>query len=643
MVCLPVSSVCVVLLVALPCSLPDSIAAVTTSCAEGYEECSDEIGLLHLQGSQKAKAKAQTWSKVTLATADDIKHFLEHRDFDLHGVSKGFALDLLHCAMVTCVNFLNPDRREDCNACVKSLIDTIGASPIGVNGVPLSYAIDMVSIPAAGDYVNAWCSGNLADCNTRSNFPGQNTTSIMDWESVWKIGSETPKMQWSGQWWRGNELGFIINNPYFWSGSGINPFSNILGILPSQHAAIRSVMERMFGTGTHGLQAMVDEYIEEFLKEKAQVGLVVSDDLKELVYRVLNRAALNRSVSVDSAKEFVSLQAQVTALGTVSQLFPASLYSFLEPIRTRITEYIDEYEPLVDALYGEELSKEDCSPSPSCSRLVASMLFDTLYSAGGLSVPTTMSTGLGVLFSKDESNPFPQASYPVDQALEFYWENVRYFAPVVGFPHWETRPTCAGRTVAETSALNAPQGQTKACPLGPVVTQGYPAVNQYQGGVRVVPNMALAQRDPRVWGPDGNKFVIRPLAAYKKSVGFAEMAVDSTVEHGRMNRVCPGKTLALMIGSSFFTIFDKSSWAEPRIPITFGSGPTYVGSFTLSSKSMVADCKEVCPSCGVSASCLAAKMQCEAAKAKCSFCKSCKEDPPKWWNPVRKGTCYWKC
>jgi len=191
-------------------------------------------------------------------------------------------------------------------------------------------------------------------------------------------------------------------------------------------------------------------------------------------------------------------------------------------------------------------------------------------------------------------------------------------------------------------ALNAPEGKMKACPLGAVESQGYPKVNQYQGGTRVVPNMALAQRDLKVWGPTGNDFVVRPLEDYAKSVGFAEMAVDNTVAGGRMNRVCPGKTLALTIGTSFFKAFDKASWAEPRIPITFGSGPSYVSGFTLSSKSMVADCKEVCPSCGLSASCFVARSQCEAEKATCSFCKSCKLHPPAWWQFARKAGCSWR-
>jgi hypothetical protein len=394
-------------------------------------------------------------------------------------------------------------------------------------------------------------------------------------------------------------------------------------------------MEKMFGTSS-GLQVTVDKYIGEFLEEKKKVGLVVSSDLIELVHRILYEGVFKRSVTKEYAKQFVALQSKIVALGTIGQLLPASLYSFLSPIREEIATYIDEYEPLIDALWGDELragGEDACAPSGSCTRQAAAMVFDAFYSAGGLSVPTTISTGVGLLFSEDDSNPFKQASYRVDQALQFYWENLRYFAPVVGFPHWETRPVCAGSTADATQKLNEADGRTKACPLGGEATQGYPNVNQYQGGIRVVPNMAIAQRDLRVWGSDGNEFKIRPVSEYiTKSVGFAEMAVDNSVAGGRMNRVCPGKTVALMIGSSFFAAFEKSDWATPRIPITFGSGPSYVSSFTLSTKQMVADCNEVCPSCGLSASCVKELSKCELEKHHCKVCKSCKANPPKWWH-----------
>jgi len=66
------------------------------------------------------------------------------------------------------------------------------------------------------------------------------------------------------------------------------------------------------------------------------------------------------------------------------------------------------------------------------------------------------------------------------------------------------------------------------------------------------------------------------------SVGFAEMAEDSSVANGKMNRSCPGKTLALMIGEAFLKLFKKDEW-EVVSPerIKFTMGPTWVSEFVL--------------------------------------------------------------
>merc|ERR1711972_920153 len=146
-----------------------------------------------------------------------------------------------------------------------------------------------------------------------------------------------------------------------------------------------------------------------------------------------------------------------------------------------------------------------------------------MSSAGGLSVPTGICTGLAVLYSKAANNPFPEGTYPKGKALNFYWENVRFFAPVVGFPHWTTRPTCAGGSAEDTAALNKSDGKTKTCPFLKDGSTDGKDVNEYMGGVREVPNMALAMRDPAKWGNDASDFRIRSISEYgQNSVGFAE-------------------------------------------------------------------------------------------------------------------------
>merc|ERR1712187_800441 len=127
----------------------------------------------------------------------------------------------------------------------------------------------------------------------------------------------------------------------------------------------------------------------------------------------------------------------------------------------------------------------------------------------------------------------------------------------------------------------------EACKLGePSFFTGYPAVNQYLGGIRHVPNLAVAMWDPRKWGNNSNQFALRPLRDYhENSVGFAEMAVDNLVAKGRMNRKCPGKSLALVIGTMFFEEFNRTKWRTHDSIGWKGTTP-FVGSFTLTSGSI---------------------------------------------------------
>merc|ERR1719401_463619 len=253
-------------------------------------------------------------------------------------------------------------------------------------------------------------------------------------------------------------------------------------------------------------------------------------------------------------------------------------------IRDGVTDYVQKYAEISQRLFPE-LNDEDCAPTRSCALQLGSAVWDAVSAAGGLSVPSAVGTGLAVLFSTHGNNPFSAGTYKKSQALNFYWENVRFFAPVVGFPAWQKRPTCAGLTEWETQQLQQPGGGTKACPLGRNRHfTGHPKVNQYQGGVRVVPALALAQRDPRRWGEDANEFKIRSISSYiKNSVGFAEMAEDASVQDGNNDRSCPGKDLGLMIGESFFKHFDASRWRVEgnSEDIEFKTGPGYFSEFTL--------------------------------------------------------------
>lgn len=428
--------------------------------------------------------------------------------------------------------------------------------PLGVNSIPAGYLLLAVGVESNGI----------------------NLTMQEDVDIVLTDGKATIAKTYSGEWWRGNELGGIVNNPDFWSGTGIWPMSNMLGSTIKQHAAVRKHFEKVFAPPENS--TWIRESLKEFLKARADAGkLVVKTDLQKWMYQVSYKNVFGRSIDYAKAEEFVTVQDGLVSLGTVSQAISGPLYGIvggdlgIPSVRDGVAKHVREYLPMVEELWGEELEKFDCSPTPNCSLQLASGLWDAFYSAGGLSVPTALQSGLAIMFSTDSSNPSPNYTIPKGEELNFFWECIRYIPPVYGFPHWEvSRPVCTGLTAEETQALNKSHGETLACPKPPVNPQtGYPPVNQWLGGHRVVLQLAAVQKSPKIWGEGANtSFKVRPLQDYeKKSVGFAEMAVDDSIDDGRNNRVCPGRDLALLIGKIFWEEFDVSAWEaeKPAIAI----------------------------------------------------------------------------
>jgi len=563
----------------------------------------------------------------------------------------------LICLRDKCLNFLSPDFFTECAECAQEATQGARATPIGANSVAVGYVIDMLSIPLSGSYQKAWCGGKGNDqmeaCTGRQDFPGPNVDSVMGWDRVDAALRLYPSKEWSGEYWRGNELGFIINNAYFWSGRGISPQSILLGARPSQHAQVRPFLEEMFtvvpGQGRYDeVAASIHDYVHGFLEDAKDRGIKVSSDIRVLTHQILNKVALGRDVTWEYAQAFVDVQSQVVALGTVSQIAPDLAYDLVfKSINTKIVAYVEEYDALLRQQFGGRLSPTACAPSVSCARQLASALYDTFYSAGGLSVPSTISTGLAVLFSTDAGNPSQGITVTSATARQFYWENIRYFPAVVGFPHWTRRPTCEGESRSTTDARQKPNGGSQACPLGSADSgTGFPKVNQYQGGDRVVPNLALAGFDPKKWGADADLFKIRPLAEYAKSLNFAEAAVDNSVAQGKMNRDCPGKELAIMIGEKFFQLFKKEDWVQPRSNIDFTKRPgAFTSDFQLSSKKMKEECREACPSCGLdlachvydSSRCHLDNTECQHNKWLRDLCAECSR--MSWWD-WRQALCH---
>ena len=518
-----------------------------------------------------------------------------------------------------------------CTGCLKDALDD-DVPTVGAHGLPASYAVDMLSLKLPGNtYTKAWCGSTTTEnCAVKKDFPGIGTTSFMSYDEVVRQGATVPGRQDSGEIWRGNELGFIIANPYFWE--DVDPRGLVLGATAKQHKVVRPIVDRIFGAEAQARwsTAQVRASVDDFFASRARAGtLSVQGDIKAWTHQLLHSIAFGREISFEAAQTFVAVQGQLTTFTTISQLFPAEIFGQEEfrgtnvkaaiysalgaaAIRDDLKGYFDVYLPLVEEIYGAELAGKDCSPSPSCAHQLASALLDTFTTAGGLSVPGALSTALGVLYSADDSNPGKGLTYdPATQSAALFYESMRMFAPVVGFPFWTTAPAPA----------------TTGYDCG-----GSPCANQYAGGSRTVLNLALAQRDLARWGSDAEKFTLKSVAEYHRNfVGFAEMAQDDAVAGGAMNRNCPAKELAVYIGTQFFKKFDQAAWklSPAQSAIQFGGSTPFVDAFVLYPAST--QCAFACSTfdfgCRAQASC------CE-----CDSYEPCECDC-RWW----QASCNWKC
>ncbi|CAL1148681.1 unnamed protein product, partial [Cladocopium goreaui] len=482
--------------------------------------------------------------------------------------------------------------REDFHKCLARL-------PLGANNVPFGYLVmSSWSLPS---YINL------------TGIP----TSSYDYQLIVSEGHRMPEKFFSGEWWRGNELGGAVNNPYYWSGVEIWPMSIGMGITEQQRSAVRKFVEEAFAAPTD--RGWIRAGLRQFFKERAEAGeLNVMEDVSIWVHQVLMNTTLNWMVDYAYAKEFVKVQSNFFTYGTVSQVAPKSTYStlgrFLKMPQTRdaIAAYVRAYLPIVEERWGQKLANADCSPSKSCTVQLASMLLDGLLSTGGHFLPYGIRSGLAVLFSTSSSNPGNgQGELVAGHELEFFWECLRMIPPALGIPYWrETRPTCVGMTAEETQELteykdsrlgtdfrvsearqepmdwSESEMRTNSPSRGlPASCRGYPPVNQWDGGHRYVLGILLGQQDPHVWGEGADStFRVRPLQEYEKlSVGFNEMATNYGVNGGRSNRNCPAKELALLLGKLFFEEFDVSAWEakEANIHIDSRGAASRVQPFTL--------------------------------------------------------------
>lgn len=437
--------------------------------------------------------------------------------------------------------------------------------------IPVSAVTDLLQAKLGTGYTEMWCAKNgknakgegvdiktypggwmpdpknrskFTGCETTTNFPGLQTTSHQSHAYVKKEMATLPALQNSGKVWRGNELGFIISNEKFWSNTA--PRSVLLGSTVNQHKVVRPILERLYGSCNAACQ--------KNLKVSAKVVqdqdlLAVQDDVKGWIFEQLFEITFPGETNPVVTKDFVALQSSFTTLSTITQMVPDGLSDAIAKSTIEgLNNLFTKLKPLTEKIYGDELKGKNCEcpdsiencPSKTCVDVLTSAFMDTLLAAGGLSVPGAISTGIWVLHADTSNHEFEKDLFPETRVEltetdvdAFFYESMRFFAPVVGFPWWTQKPDRATDDKAD----------------------------QYDNGVRKVLNLALANKDPNAWGKDCHKFRVKTLSDYRKLfLGFADFAYDDTVADGNMDRKCPGKTLAFAMGRAWFEQWNQKAW-----------------------------------------------------------------------------------
>lgn len=510
----------------------------------------------------------------------------------------------------------------------------------GNMGIPLGYSKDLTlqAVSKNQSWTTLFCGPGKNHCADKSGWPGPSVHVSGNHDAVTAIGKLLPSKIWDGIWWRGNELALWIISPVLFYHTDahdkplIDPPAIGLGTLPRQHDVTRPMIMR-FGNmeswdeaKVSQVTALVETSAQQLVDKCKEQERLSSSDISVWFQQTMHKIIFDVNISAEYAADFAS----IGRLYVPASMFSYSLPKFmlnrdllnLKSRQRRAVPYINALRKWLGEKHMDLFEKGDCSPSKSCLDQGAFGTFDLLQFAGGLSIPSSLMNSLALLYSTSPNNPARQSdtdgfTYAPGEELQYYWEVIRMFTAVDDVPFWDIRPLCNGLDRNATDALNKPNGHSDACPLGMMDNRtGTPDINSYTGGRRWLLSLALAMRDPAVWGPDADKFRLRPLEMYEKnSVAFLEMATDPSVANGRADHSCPGRSLALLFARSFLKVFNKQEWAlSPNSEIVLQGAVPYTNPYALFPKRIIQECVEKTCKCTENMGFVGRKM--------CSWCTS---------------------
>lgn len=351
-----------------------------------------------------------------------------------------------------------------------------------------------------------------------------------------ELGEKLGTNNIDGTAYRANSLGIT---PFF-SGAiwpELAPNGRIgLGQNQENHARFRKIIVKAVGDEGEGrwTTASIKEFTSSFWK--GRTSLTVADDIWVWSQQMLHKFVLGLDITTEDAAAFSDMQ-QKLLLGTCAPLPLFSVMGIDKAVDQKV-ERLHRYKAALKALWPEEkLTEEELT-------VVTSIHIDALLFAGGFSIPIMTSYLFGVLYSD-------------------------YGREGLG-PDFKLRKSILKRFVLEVCRRHAP-------------VNGFCWVEKSEGFAQpdktVYVNLLMASRDPRVWGEDSDKFRIRPLEDYHKSVAWAEPAM-APLNSSPNSHACPAKQMSIVVLTEFLAAwmienigqeaFDRD---EPFDPASWKASP----------------------------------------------------------------------
>jgi len=294
-----------------------------------------------------------------------------------------------------------------------------------------------------------------------------------------------PEAFHKGEIFKPNDLGLLRLNSAVFSYKP-SPFI-ALSNTKEDHAIVRPALMAMFAnTNEWSINTFAEEASSFFTEMKAK-GSMTQADISTWNQRMLHKYGLKHEISTEEAAAY--------------------------------------------QVYGQNALKNAILPKAVLNKLTEQIL----TFAGGLSIPSVITSMLGVLYSGKHGDYSKTYSTPA-----FLWETVRYYPAVVGVPFAKT-----GTTQREDVLLPS------------------------------------ALTDKAVWGNDATEFKLRDESVYKDNIDVAWAGFATSTKFPNDSHSCPGIGMSKAIMLGFMKAFKNNEWKVSEMPKQVTKAPVAWNGFSL--------------------------------------------------------------